>query len=112
MEKHFGQIERLHMLAEATLLDLWVKKPAFVNECYVEEAVSTVVGAMTQAVTPATATEEDIPTRSQSKYLRCGLILSKGSHACDQGLKTPTLRQCWKLKGFWQSNLYPVQLTL
>lgn len=48
LEKHFGQIKRVQVLAESTFLDPQFKKLAFVNE-----AVSRVVLAMTQAATPA-----------------------------------------------------------
>ncbi|KAJ4925443.1 hypothetical protein JOQ06_018174 [Pogonophryne albipinna] len=49
LEKRFGQIERVRVLAEATLLDPRFKKHAFVIERNAEETVSRVVGAATHA---------------------------------------------------------------
>lgn len=94
-------------------MDPRFKKPAFVDECYAEEAVSRVVGAMTQAVTPAPATEEDIPTRSQSKSVpQVWADFEERVTGLRPGTQNPYTEAMLEIKGFLQSNLYPVQLTL
>lgn len=101
LEKHFGQIERVQVLAESTLLDPRFKKPAFVNECYAEEAVSRVVLAMTQMATPALRRTYLLPGVRESQYLKCGLILRRGSN--QPGIQNPHTEAC--------SSVYPVWLT-
>ncbi|KAJ4937648.1 hypothetical protein JOQ06_002280 [Pogonophryne albipinna] len=59
LEKRFGQIERVRVLAEATLLDPRFKKHAFVIERNAEETVSRVVGAATHAATPTLPSTEE-----------------------------------------------------
>ncbi|KAJ4926117.1 hypothetical protein JOQ06_008300 [Pogonophryne albipinna] len=59
LEKRFGQVERVRVLAEATLLDPRFKKHAFVNERNAEETVSRVVGAATHAATPTLPSTEE-----------------------------------------------------
>uniref|UniRef100_A0A3Q3W4M7 HAT C-terminal dimerisation domain-containing protein n=1 Tax=Mola mola TaxID=94237 RepID=A0A3Q3W4M7_MOLML len=108
LEKHFGQIERVHVLAEATLLDPRFKKPAFVNERYAEEAVSRVVLAMTRAATPALATEEHRAARSQSEPIpQVWADFEERVASLQPGIQNPHTEALLEMNGFLAEQLVP-----
>lgn len=108
LEKRFGRIERVHVLAEATLLDPRFKKPAFVNERYAEETVTRVVLAMTQAATPALAPEEDIPARSGSEAVpQVWADFEERVTSLRPGIQNPQTEAMLEVKGFLAEPLLP-----
>ncbi|KAJ4934673.1 hypothetical protein JOQ06_007458 [Pogonophryne albipinna] len=117
LEKRFGQVERVRVLAEATLLDPRFKKHAFVNGRNAEESVSRVVGAATHAATPTLpSTEEEEEEEEEG-----GTPLSPPSEPVPQfwadfeervitlrpGIQNPITEAMLEIKGFLAEPLIP-----
>lgn len=117
LEKRFGQIERVRVLSEATLLDPRFKKPAFVSDRCAEEAVTRVVHVMTQAATPALATEEDmeedIPavrprTQSESVLPQVWADFEERVKGLRPRSQNPQTEAMLEMKGFLAEPLVPL----
>lgn len=86
-------------------MDPRFKKPAFVNERY----VSRVVLAMTQAATPALATEEDIAAaRSQSEPVpQVWADFEERVKSLRPGIQNPYTEAVLEMKGFLAEQPVP-----
>ncbi|KAJ4926347.1 hypothetical protein JOQ06_008525 [Pogonophryne albipinna] len=115
LEKRFGQIERVRVLAEATLLDPRFKKHAFVIERNAEETVSRVVGAATHAATPT------LPSTEEEEEEEGGTTVNPPSEPVPQfwadfeervttlrpGVQNPSTGAMLEIKGFLAEPLIP-----
>lgn len=114
MERRFGNVERINVLAEATVLDPRFKKHAFVNERYTQDALSRVVAATSQAssssVQSTTSEERGSAEAESSQSETVPLVWADFEERVTRlrpGVQNPLTEAMLEVKGFTSEQLIP-----